>query len=104
MMRWMLGMLLGVFTTLLAQVPNQEVVLSASAGSRVGVAFPAPQVAGLDAGLVNRELRDVVVSDLDDAGPFSVITKSLPASTEPPAYPAWVQTGTDWLLVCRVSA
>ena len=37
MMRWMLGMLLGVFTTLLAQVPNQEVVLSASAGSRVGV-------------------------------------------------------------------
>ena len=104
MKKWIFGMLLGVFTALTAQAPNQEVVLSASAGSRVGVAFPAPQVSGLEAGAVNRDLKDVVLTDLEEAGPFVVIKKSLPASTEPAAYPSWVETGTDWLLIARVAS
>ena len=104
MKRWMLGVLLGLCTALFAQAPSQEVVLSASAGSKVGVAMPAPKVAGLDAGLVNRELKDTLLSDLDDAGPFAVIRKSLPASTEASSYPAWVATGADWLLICQVAS
>jgi TolB protein len=103
MKRWMLGLLLGVFAALWAQAPNQEVVLSASAGSKVGVALPTPQITGLDEGLVNRELREVVLRDLEEAGPFAVLRNSLPISTEISSYPAWIETGTDWLLICRVA-
>ncbi len=103
MKRWMLGLLLGVFTALWAQAPNQEVVLSASAGSKVGIALPAPRVVGLEEGLVNRELRDVVLRDLEEAGPFAVLKNSLPTSTEPASYPSWIAAGTDWLSICRVS-
>jgi TolB protein len=102
MKRWILGVLFGAFTALLAQAPNQEVVLSASAGSKVGVAMPQPQVNGLDGGLVNKEFRDVVLRDLEEAGPFAVLRNNLPASVEPSSYPAWVNTGTDWLLACRI--
>ena len=43
--------------------------LSASAGSKVAVAMPDPQSSGVDAGLVDRELKGVVLADLEDAGP-----------------------------------
>jgi len=103
MKRWMLGLLFGACSLLWAQAPNQEVVLSASAGSKVGIALPAPMVEGLDGALVNRELRDVVLRDLEDAGPFAVLRNALPTSTEPASFPSWVQTGTDWLLIGRVA-
>ncbi len=103
MKRWILGLLLGVFAVLWAQAPNQEVVLSASAGSKVGIALPTPQIMGLEAGLVNRELRDVVLRDLEEAGPFAVLKNSLPSSTEPASYPSWISAGTDWLVICRVA-
>jgi len=103
MKRWMLGLLLGCCAALWAQAPGQEVVLSASAGSKVGIALPSPQVVGLEEALVNRELKDVVLRDLEEAGPFAVIKGVLPASTEPGSYPSWVEKGTDWLLICRAA-
>jgi len=103
MKRWMLGLLLGCFAALWAQAQGQEVVLSASAGSKVGIALPSPQVVGLEEVLVNRELKDVVIRDLEEAGPFAVIKGVLPSSTEPASYPSWVEKGTDWLLICRAA-
>lgn len=102
-MRWMLGWLLSACAMLSAQAPSQEVVLSASAGTKVGVALAAPQVVNLDAALVGSEFRDVVLRDLDEAGPFAVIKSSLPASSDPSSYPAWVNTGADWLLVTNLT-
>lgn len=104
MKRWLFGVLLGFCTALFAQAPIQEVVLSASAGSKVAVAMPDPQSSGVDAGLVDRELKGVVLADLEDAGPFAVVKKSLPGSVEASSYPAWVAAGTDWLLVCRATS
>jgi TolB protein len=103
MKRWMLGLLLGVFATLWAQAPNQEVVLTASAGSKVGIALAAPRITGVDAATVDHEFRDVVQRDLEEAGPFSVLKNSLPSSSDPASYPAWVSTGTDWLLICGIA-
>ncbi len=103
MMRWMLGCLLSACAMLCAQTTHQEVVLSASAGTKVGVALAAPQVVNLDAALVGSEFRDVVLRDLDEAGPFAVIKSSLPASSDPSSYPAWVNTGADWLLVSNLT-
>jgi TolB protein len=103
MKRWMLGLLLGSWALLWAQAPSQEVVLSASAGTKVGIALPSVQIVGLEEALVNRELKDVVVRDLEEAGPFAVLKTALPTSTEPSSYPSWVEKGTDWLLICRAA-
>lgn len=103
MMRWMLGWLLGACVVLSAQAPSQEVVLSASAGTKVGVALAAPQAVGLDPALVGSEFRDVVLRDLDEAGPFAVVKTSLPTASDPSSYPAWVNTGADWLLITTLA-
>lgn len=103
MKRWMLGLLLGSWALLWAQAPSQEVVLSASAGTKVGIALPSVQIVGLEEALVNRELKDVVVRDLEEAGPFAVLKTALPTSTEPSSYSSWVEKGTDWLLICRAA-
>ena len=103
MKRWMLGLLLGSWALLWAQAPSQEVVLSASAGTKVGIALPSLQIVGLEEALVNRELKDVVVRDLEEAGPFAVLKTALPTSTEPSSYSSWVEKGTDWLLICRAA-
>nr|WP_320131354.1 hypothetical protein [uncultured Holophaga sp.] len=104
MKRWIFAVLLGCLTPLLGQAPaQQEVVLSATAGSTLGIAVPAPKVTGVDPDLVEREFHQVLQEDLADAGPFTVIRKGLPASTAPAAYPEWVATGSDWLLLLKVT-
>ncbi len=85
-----------------AQAP-QEVVLSASTSLKLGVAVPAAQVQGLDAGLVARELHGTLLRDLEEAGPFSLVRDAHPRSTEPPAYKAWAEIGADWLLLLKAA-
>jgi TolB protein len=102
MYRWFLGLLLGLSQALWAQAPAQEVVLSASAGSKLGIAVPAPQVAGLNAELVNRGFHAVLLRDLEEAGPFAVIKEKQPAATEAAAMKAWLEAGTDWLVAVRI--
>lgn len=77
---------------------DQEVVLSTSAGSKLGVAVPAPAVTGVPAAAVEKEFQQVLLRDLEEAGPFSVIKDNLPPATDPSSYPAWVKTGAEWLL------
>jgi len=81
---------------------NQEVVLSTSAGSKLGVAMSNPQASGLDPAVVAKDFQDVLQRDLDEAGPFGVIKSGLPAGVEPSTYPAWVAAGVDWLLVTKL--
>lgn len=103
MMRWMLGMLLAACSVLPAQAPNQEVELSTSAGSKVGVALAIPQSAGLEAAVVKREFQEVVQRDLEESGSFAVLKNNLPTATDTASYPTWVKTGTDWLIVCNLA-
>ncbi len=104
MKRWMMGLLLGVFTAVFAQAPvGPTVEMEIKAGSKVGVALPTPLSSGVDDSLVKREFQEVVIRDLDEAGPFSVSKNSLPASTEPASYKKWVDAGVDWLLITHVS-
>jgi TolB protein len=103
MKRWLLGMLLGVFGMAWAQAPNQEVVLSASAGSKVGIAMAAPTISGLDSATVSRDFVAVIQRDLEEAGPFAVLKNNLPTTSDPASYPAWINTGTDWLLLCGIT-
>lgn len=86
-----------------APAQNQEVVLSATAGSKLGVGMAPLQVTGMDATLVSKELKEVLQRDLDEAGPFGVIKDGLPSASEPSTYPAWVTAGVDWLLITKTS-
>jgi TolB protein len=103
MKRWILGLLLSVLATFWAQAQNQEVVMTATTGSKVAVAMPAPKSTGLDEALVNKEFREVLLRDLEEAGPFAVLKNNLPSSADPSTYHAWVTAGTDWLLDCRLN-
>ena len=101
---FVLGLLLATTSILWGQsATSQEVVLSANAGSKLGIAVPVPKVAGLPEDTVNREYQKVLVKDLEEAGPFAVIRDNLPASTEPSAYKAWGDTGTEWLITSSLS-
>jgi len=103
MKRWLLPVLLSLSAILSAQAPNQEVVLSASAGSKLGVALASPQVSGLENELVHQEFQNVVLQDLEEAGPFAVVKTGLPTSTDAPSYKNWIQIGVDWLLTAKVT-
>lgn len=103
MKRWLFPVLLSLSAILTAQAPNQEVVLSASAGSKLGVALAPPQVSALDEDLVHREFQNVVNQDLEEAGPFAVVKTGLPSSTDAPSYKQWIQIGVDWLLTAKVT-
>ncbi len=99
-----LGLVLALATALCAQTPpSQEVVLSASAGSKLGVALPRPQLAGIAEATVDKEFHEVLGTDLEEAGPFAVIRQNLPQATDPASYKAWADTGTQWLLVTGVT-
>jgi TolB protein len=99
-----LGLLLLVAPVLRAQAPpSQEVVLSTSAGSKFGVAVPFPQVEGESAATVTQEFHEVLNRDLEEAGPFSVLRNQLPTATDPASYPAWVNAGTEWLILTGVT-
>jgi len=103
MTRWLLGLFLLLSPALRAQAPPQEVVLSATAGSKLGVALPYPTVSGVPEETVAREFHDVLARDLEEAGPFALIKDKLPKATDPSSFPAWAETGTEWLLATSVS-
>ncbi|MGA2079929.1 MAG: hypothetical protein ABSH53_04865 [Holophaga sp.] len=104
MKRLILGILVALAPLLHAQAPpDQEVALTAVAGSKLGVALPRPAVNGLPEPTVTSEFHQVLLRDLEEAGPFAVIQKGLPASTDPSAYNAWAETGTEWLLITSVT-
>lgn len=102
MTRWMLGLLLGLSQVLWAQAPAQEVVLSASAGSKLGVAVSPPQVAGITEDQARREFHEVLVRDLEEAGPFALIKDRLPKSADAAGLKALMEAGTDWLVNVRI--
>ena len=52
---------------------------------------------------VTREFHDVLARDLEEAGPFALIKDKLPKATDPSSFPAWAETGTEWLLATSVS-
>jgi TolB protein len=99
-----LGLLFALAPGLFAQAPpQQEVVLSASAGTKLGIALPYPKVSGgVPEALVTREYHEVLARDLEEAGPFSVIKDKLPPAVDAASYPAWAATGTEWLLTSSV--
>lgn len=105
--RWLAAMLLGACGVLGSLTPlsaqNQEVVLTASSGSKLAVALPTPQNAGLDPAVLNRDFQEVLPRDLDESGLFSLVSSGLPNSIEPSSYKNWVTAGVDWLLVTKVS-
>jgi len=104
MKKLVLGLLFVLAPFLPAQAPpSQEVVLSASAGSKLGIALPAARVAGLPEATVDSEFHAVLTRDLEEAGPFAVIKQGLPASTDPASYKDWAATGTEWLLTTNVT-
>ena len=104
MKQLVLGLLMALVPVLCAQAPpSQEVVLSASSGSKLGVALPFPKVSGLPEATVTSDFQGVLSKDLDEAGPFTVVSKNLPASTDPASYAAWAQLGTEWLLSSTVN-
>jgi len=101
---FVLGLLFALVPLLAAQAPpSQEVVLSASAGSKLGIAVPFPRVGGMSEGTVRTEFHEVLNKDLEEAGPFSVVQKNLPGATDPASYPAWAATGTEWLLTTGIT-
>ena len=104
MKKLVLGLLFALAPVLFAQAPpNQEVVLSASAGSKLGIALPYPQISGITEAKVTPEFQQVLTRDLEEAGPFSVIQKNLPGSTDPASYKDWAATGTEWLLTTSIN-
>jgi TolB protein len=98
----MLGLLLSCSPLLMAQAPTQEVVLSTSAGSKLGIAVSAPQVAGVAEDLVKREFHEVLLRDLEEAGPFAVLRDVQPKPADATGMKAWMEAGTDWLVAIRV--
>lgn len=105
MKRFVLGLLvaLGPLTLHAQAPPQQEVVLSASQGTRLGVALPAPKSTGLPEATVTGDFQGVLSRDLEEAGPFTVIQKGLPASTDPSSYKAWTDTGAEWLVTNTIT-
>ena len=86
------------------QAPQgQEVVLEASQGTKLGIAVPAPQALGLAETKARDDFQDVLVKDLDEAGPFAVIRNNLPTATDIPSYKAWADAGTEWLLTTTIT-
>jgi len=94
----------GTARTAPRQAPQgQEVVLEASAGSKLAIAVPDPQVTGVAGPLVQSEFRAVLTKDLEEAGPFAVLHSALPAGTDPGTYKAWADAGTEWLLTTTLT-
>lgn len=83
--------------------PKQEVILTASAGSRLALALPTPQLTGIGEAEVERDFTEVVKRDLEEAGPFALVKGTLPKATDPASYKAWADNGTDWLLTVKIT-
>lgn len=106
MKQWVIGLLAGICMlsapSLSAQAPSREVVLSAQAGSKLALAVPFPQLGFLDEALVRREFHEVLLRDLAEAGPFSLVKGSQPKGADISAHKAWMEVGADWLVAVRV--
>jgi TolB protein len=89
------------------QAPPQrtqvEVELEAKKGGRLGIALAPPALAGMAEELVTKDFRAPLARDLDEAGPFALITGVLPGSTDAASYPAWARLATDWLFTSKVA-
>ncbi len=96
---WILGLLL---TLPLAAQGNQEVVLSASAGTKLAVAFVAPTLDRVDEQQVRKDFEAVLQRDLEEAGPFSLLKGKTVKGTDASSYKAWMEAGADWLLLTKV--
>ncbi len=103
MNRWLLGLLLAFSQLLWAQAPPQEVVLSASGGSKLGIAVPSPSLSGISVDRANRDFHEVLVRDLEEAGPFAVVKDRHPKAGDATGLKAWMEAGTDWLVSLRIS-
>lgn len=95
---WLMGWLFFLTGLLSAQTP-QEVVLSASAGSRLGIAVPAPAASGVAPESVQRELHQTLLRDLEESGPFAVIRDR---SFKNEDLKAWMEAGADWVVNLKV--
>ncbi|MBK8726557.1 MAG: PD40 domain-containing protein [Holophagaceae bacterium] len=88
------------------QVPPQktqvEVELETKKGGRLGLAIAPPALAGLGEDLVAKDFKAPLNRDLEEAGPFALITGVVPGSTDAASYPAWARLATDWLLASKV--
>jgi TolB protein len=80
-----------------------EVELETKKGGRLGIALAPPAVAGLSEDLVAKDFRGPLNRDLEEAGPFALITGVLPGSTDTASYPAWARLATDWLLTSKAA-
>jgi TolB protein len=105
MKHFVLGLLMALAPALLAQnQPSQEVVLSAQAGSKLGVGLGKPMLAGVPDSVVEKEFTAVLDADLSEAGPFAVIHPASPiAGSDAAASKAWADAGTEWLLLTGLS-
>ncbi len=101
MKRLLTALLGGLFLLIPLCAQGQDVVLTASAGSRLSVALPNPAVQRVDAGLMGREFTSVLQRNLEESGSFSLLKGKDLGRTDPASYKAWMEAGADWLLVVK---
>jgi len=73
---------------------GREVILEASAGSKVGIAVARPVAQGVPENKVAEQFQAVLLKDLDEAGPFAVVRNNHPATTDAASYKAWADAGS----------
>jgi TolB protein len=104
MKRVLLGLGLMLAPVAWGQAPKgQEVILEASAGSKVGIAVARPVAQGVPENKVAEQFQAVLLKDLDEAGPFAVVRNNHPATTDAASYKAWADAGTEWLLTTTIA-
>lgn len=91
--------------------PRTEVEIAAKSAGKLLAAVPPPLVdappaklSPMDEQAVLREFYEVLVRDLDQSGPFSVLKSAkAPKTTDPASFKAWAEIGTEWLVSTRFS-
>ena len=81
----------------------QEVVLQASSGAKLVLGLPSATVQGGDAATVEKEFSQVLRSDLDHSGVFSLAKGTLPATGDEATWPGWRDAGCDWIAPMRLT-
>ncbi len=91
---------------LAAQAPpqhSQEVVLQASSGAKLVLGLPAASAQGGDAASVDKDFTQVMRSDLERSGVFTLAKGALPATADAPTWPGWRDAGCDWIAPMRLT-
>jgi TolB protein len=96
--------------SLAAQAPKpqapqgpQEVVLQASSGAKLVLGLPSATVQGGDPASVDRDFSQVLRSDLEHSGVFSLAKGTLPATGDAATWPGWRDAGCDWIAPMRLT-